>query len=302
MEKKCIVVAGPTAVGKTLLAIELAKHFHSSIVSADSRQCYKEMNIGVAKPNAEQLQAVKHYFINSHSVTDELSAADYEQYAIQALEEIFAQNSIAIVVGGTGLYIKALCEGFDAIPAIDPGIRHSIITGYEKKGMEWLRQQLEEKDPEYAQSGEMENPQRMMRALEVVNATGKSIRFFQRGNKAQRNFDILKIGLELPREILYDRINRRVDEMMAEGLLEEVKSLYPFRSLNALQTVGYKELFEYIDGKLTLEQAIGLIKQNTRHYAKRQITWFTKAGIEQFFDPRQTNVILNYVEEYLRRR
>jgi tRNA dimethylallyltransferase len=301
MEKKCIVIAGPTAVGKTILAIELAKHFHSSIISADSRQCYKEMNIGVAKPNAKQLQAVKHYFINSHSITDELSAADYEQYAMQALKEIFAQNNIAIVVGGTGLYIKALCEGFDSIPAIDPGIRQSIIAGYEEKGMEWLRQQLEEKDPEYAQFGEMQNPQRMMRALEVIVATGKSIRFFQQGNKAERDFDILKIGLELPREILYDRINRRVDEMMAEGLLAEVKSLYPFRSLNALQTVGYQELFEYIDGKLTLEQAIGLIKQNTRHYAKRQITWFAKAGIEKFFDPQQTNVILNYVEEYLRR-
>lgn len=260
------------------------------------------MNIGVAKPNAEQLQAVKHYFINSHSITDELSAADYEQYAIQALGEIFVQNNIAIVVGGTGLYIKALCEGFDSIPAIDPGIRHSIIKGFEKEGMEWLRQQLEEKDPEYAGAGEMQNPQRMMRALEVVIATGKSIRFFQRGNKVQRDFDVLKIGLDLPRDILYQRINLRVDEMMKEGLLEEVKSLYPFRSLNALQTVGYKELFEYIDGQLTLEQAIALIKQNTRHYAKRQITWFAKAGIENFFDPQQTNVILSYVEEYLHRR
>ena len=294
MNKTCIIIAGPTAVGKTAIAIGLAKHFTTQIISADSRQCYKELNIGVAKPSAEELEAVQHYFINSHSITENLSAADFEKYALDAIEKIFASNDIAVMVGGTGLYIKAFCEGLDEIPAAEIATRNAIVTDYNNNGIEWLQQQIKKHDPDYSVQGEMQNPHRMIRALEVKLSTGKSITAFQSKQKKVRDFNIIKICLQLQREVLYDRINSRVDDMMRMGLAEEVKNLILFKHLNALQTVGYKELFDYFSTEATavsLEKSIELIKQNTRHYAKRQITWFKKEEGMQFCNPSLKDVL-----------
>jgi len=283
--KTVIVIAGPTAVGKTAVAIQLAKHFNTEIISADSRQCFKELNIGVARPSVEELQQVKHHFIASHSIHETITAAGFEQYALQKVQELFHQHDVIIMVGGTGLYIKAFCEGLDIIPEIDPAIRQKIITSYEEKGVAWLHEELKEKDPAFAAAGEMQNPQRMMRALEVVESTGQSILSFRKGEKAQRDFNILKIGLELSKEELHHNIHTRVDQMMQAGLLDEVKQLLPYRHLNALQTVGYAELFDHLDGNLALEEAVERIKINTRQYAKRQMTWFRKDKEIEWFVP-----------------
>lgn len=276
MNKTVIIIAGPTASGKTALAIALAQHFSTQIISADSRQCYKELNIGVAKPSDEELALIPHYFINSHSITDAVSAADYENYALNSVQEIFQKNDVAIMVGGTGLYIKAFCEGLDDIPATDEAVRKTIFANYNNGGIEWLQQEVKKQDPEYYIQGEIFNPQRMMRALEVKFSTGQSITRFQRKQKKERPFNIIKTGLELPRPVLYNRINKRVDDMIAKGLEAEVKGLMPFKHLNALQTVGYRELFGFYDGLVSRDKAIEMTKQNTRHYAKRQMTWFKK--------------------------
>lgn len=276
MTQTCIVIVGPTAVGKTSLAIQVAQHFHTEIISADSRQCFRELNIGVAKPSPEELNTVKHHFIGSHSISDEVNAAAYEQYALARLNEIFRQHSTAIVVGGTGLYVKALCSGIDEVPVIDHAVRQSIISAYENEGLEWLRQQVQKHDPVYYAHGEIKNPQRLMRALEVKLSTGRSILLFQTQKKKQRDFRIIKIGLELPRPLLNERINQRVDLMMRAGLLDEVKELLPCKKMNALQTVGYRELFAHLEGNISLQDAVEMIKLNTRQYAKRQMTWFRK--------------------------
>ncbi|MBP6023151.1 MAG: tRNA (adenosine(37)-N6)-dimethylallyltransferase MiaA [Ferruginibacter sp.] len=274
--KTCIVIAGPTAVGKTSFAIQLAQQLNTQIISADSRQCFKELNIGVAKPSPEQLQQVKHYFINSHSVSDEVNAVVFEQYALQKVNEIFAQHNTAVMVGGTGLYIKAFSNGIDAVPAVDIAIREKIIADYELQGLEWLQTEVQKNDSAYFTKGEIKNPQRLMRALEVKLSSGQSILDFQTQQKKQRDFNIIKLGLELPKEELYKNINSRVDEMIVQGLTKEVEALYQYKNLNALQTVGYKELFDYADGVIPLEKAVEQIKLNTRHYAKRQMTWFKK--------------------------
>jgi len=294
-QKTCIVIAGPTAVGKTTVALALAQHFTTAIISADSRQCFKELNIGVAKPTVEQLQLVKHYFINSHSIFDEVNAGIFEQYALNAVSEIFLEHDIAVMVGGTGLYIRAFCEGMDAIPPADPHLRHEINTRYSKDGFGWLQNEIKEKDPAWYAVGEIQNPQRIMRALEVVMHTGKSILSFQQDVKAKRNFRIIKIGLTLPRQELYRNINHRVDEMMEAGLEEEVGLLQQYRQLNALQTVGYREMFEYTDGLTDRQKAIEDIKKNTRHYAKRQLTWFTKDESINWFSPIDYNQLIKYL-------
>ena len=267
---------GPTAVGKTAVAIAVAKHFSTQIISADSRQCFKELNIGVAKPSPEELQSINHYFINSHSVQETMNAAIFEKYALEKVQEIFADRDIAVMVGGTGLYIKTFCCGLDLMPVISPRIREEIIAGYEAEGLEWLQLEVHKNDPEYFSGGEIQNPHRLMRALEVKLSTGKSIVEFQTQKQAVRDFEIIKIGLELPREELYQQINSRVDAMITKGLPDEVKALEPYQHLNALQTVGYKELFEHFRGKTSLADSIEAIKINTRHYAKRQMTWFKK--------------------------
>lgn len=298
--KTVVIVCGPTAVGKTSLAIQLAQYFNTKIISADSRQCFKELNIGVAKPSADELRQVHHYFINSHSIHEEVNAASFEQYALQAIQAIFKQNDIAIMVGGTGLYIKAFCEGLDIIPNIPDEIRNSINQQHNTKGLVWLQNEIQTKDPLFWQTAEQQNPQRLMRALEVIEATGKSINSFRTGEKLQRPFNIIKIGLELHREDLYNRINQRVDKMLQDGLLEEVKDLIPCKELNALQTVGYKEFFDYFNSIFSLEQAVEELKKHTRHYAKRQMTWFKKDEQIQWFQPTSFTFIMNYINDAIK--
>ena len=275
-QKKCIVISGPTASGKTAYAISLALKYNTAIISADSRQCFRELNIGVAKPSLVELQEVKHYFINSLSINEEVNASVFEKYALQSIHEIFKENNTAVMAGGTGLYIKAFCEGLDDIPAIPVNIQNEVRINYDLHGIGWLEEQLRLHDPHFAEKGEMRNPQRMMRALEVVIHTGRSIIDFHSQPKVQRPFIIEHHYIDVPRDILYDHINKRTDKMIAEGLIDEARNLFPHRHLNALQTVGYKELFNYFDGKISMEQAIENIKKNTRHFAKRQITWFKK--------------------------
>jgi tRNA dimethylallyltransferase len=284
--KTVIVIVGPTAVGKTAFAIEAAKLLGTEIISADSRQCFKELNIGVAKPSEEELNEVKHHFINSHSIKEEVNAAVFEEYALNAAADIFRSKNVVVMVGGTGLYVKAFCEGLDDIPAVDGNIRNMIISQFEEKGLAWLQSEVAEKDPEFWKNAEQQNPQRLMRALEVIQTTSKSINHFRKGNKQQRSFQIIKVGLELPREELYDRINSRVDHMMQQGLIEEVKDLLPEKNLNALQTVGYKEIFLFLEGLISLEKATEDIKKNSRHYAKRQLTWFKKDDSISWFSPK----------------
>ena len=274
--KTCILIVGPTAVGKTALAVKTALHYNTEIISADSRQCFKELNIGVAKPSADELQQVKHHFISSISIKDEMNAAMYEQYALGKINEIFKKHDVAVMVGGTGLYVKTFCNGIDEVPVIDEKIREKINADFEWEGLEWLQKEVEKNDPVYFAKGEIKNPHRLLRALEVKLSTGKSIIEFQTQQKKKRDFDIVKIGLELPKEQLHKNINSRVDAMMKAGLLDEVKKLQPYKKLNALQTVGYRELFGHLIGDLPLEDAVEIIKINTRQYAKRQMTWFKK--------------------------
>ena len=295
-EKTVVIICGPTAVGKTALAIQLATHFNTEIISADSRQCFKELNIGVAKPSATELRQVQHYFINSHSIHNDVNAVTFEQYALEAAATIFKKSNIAIMVGGTGLYIKAFCEGLDNIPTIPEEVRTSISKQYQNLGLTWLQEQVQTKDPQFWKTAEQQNPQRLLRALEVWEATGHSITSFRTGSKNERPFNILKIGLELPREVLYQRINERVDVMMQDGLLQEVENLIPFQQLNALQTVGYKEFFAYFNHQTTKEQAIEALKKNTRHYAKRQMTWFKKDESVEWFSPKQYNEIISFLQ------
>lgn len=275
-QKTCIVLLGPTAVGKTAHAISLAQHFNTAIISADSRQCYKELNIGVAKPSQEELRQVHHYFINSNSIQDDVNAKYFETFALSKAEEIFKTNNVMLMAGGTGMYINAFCSGLDEIPEIDPAIREDITNNYKINGMEWLQQQVSKEDPDYFSQGEIHNPQRLMRALEVKRSTGKSIKDFQVKKTSSRPFNIIKVGLMLPQEQLHHNINERVNKMMDAGLLNEVRQLLPFQHLNALQTVGYREIFDHLNGKISLERAVEIIKTNTRQYAKRQLTWLKK--------------------------
>lgn len=296
--KTAFVITGPTASGKTTAAIQLAQKLGTAVISADSRQCYNEMTIGTAKPSPEELSAAPHYFINAFPVTESLTAADYEELALNYLHTIFQSNDAAVVCGGTGLYIRALCEGLDEMPEISIDIAQDVQEKYEMLGLSWLQQSVRGEDPQFYTQGEIQNPARMLRALIFKRSTGESILNFRTGSKKERPFRIVKIGLELPREVLYERINARVDEMMEQGLLDEVRALYPLRHLKNLQTVGYVELFDYLDKKLTLPEAVEKIKQNTRHYAKRQMTWFKKDKEIHWLpadDPGIADKILSFV-------
>jgi tRNA dimethylallyltransferase len=285
MSKTVYIVMGPTAVGKTNFAIALAKVLNTEIISADARQCFKEMNIGVARPSAAELKAVPHHFIASHNVTEEINASYFENWAIEKATSLFNSNEAVVMVGGTGLYIKAFCEGLDLIPAIEASIRENIIQQYEKLGLRWLQKEVAVKDPIYWEKGEQKNPQRLMRALEVKLGTGSSITNFQNKKAVERPFKIVKIGLELPREELYNRINARVLTMIEDGLENEVRGLQDAAHLNALQTVGYSEWKDYFEGKISKEKVIENIQQNTRHYAKRQMTWFKRDPAITWFNP-----------------
>lgn len=279
------IIVGPTAVGKTSFAISLAQHLQTEIISADARQCYSELNIGVARPSLVELSQMPHHFIASHSVNDTVNAQVFENYALAKADELFKSHHSVVMVGGTGLYIKAFCEGLDLIPAIDPAIRENIIKQYEKLGLRWLQKEVSVKDPMYWAKGEQQNPQRLMRALEVVLGTGASVISFQNKNKVTRPFNIVKVGLELPRAQLYEKINQRVLTMVENGLEQEVRNLAPQFYLNALQTVGYSEWMPYFEGDLLKEKVIENIQKNTRHYAKRQMTWFKKDSTISWYSP-----------------
>jgi len=274
--KQLIVIAGPTAAGKTAVAIELAKKLNTEIISADSRQFYREMTIGTAKPGTEELKQAKHHFIDSHSITEDFSVGDFEKQGLALLNNIFQKHDTAILAGGSGLYIKAICEGFDELPSASFEIREKLNREFAEQGIHHLQEKLKSADPAYYQQVDLNNPQRIIRALEVYESTGKPFSSYRKATAHPRPFECIKIGLTLPREALYERINQRVDNMVKQGLVDEVKSLLPYRHMNALNTVGYSELFDYFDGKTDLESAISLIKQNTRRFAKRQLTWFRK--------------------------
>jgi tRNA dimethylallyltransferase len=289
--KTVIIIAGPTAVGKTALGIEAATYFGTEIISADSRQCYKELNIGVARPSQEELAAVPHHFIASHSIQGKVTAATFEQYALEKAADLFDRHDTVVMVGGTGLYIKAFCEGLDEVPEIGEEVRAQIISEYQSQGLEWLQREVETKDPRFYAVGEVQNPHRLMRALEVVTATGQSILDYRTGTKKQRPFNVVKIALDLPREQLHQNINTRVDKMVEAGLVEEVRAVMPYKANSALQTVGYKEIFSYLEGEISLGEATELIKRNTRQYAKRQLTWFRKDKDYNWIAPEKSQLM-----------
>lgn len=294
-DKTLIVIAGPTAIGKTELAIKIAGHFHTEIVSADSRQFYREMEIGTAKPSTLELSSIKHHFINSLSVNDEFSVGDFEIQGLATIEEIFKKNSYAVLAGGSGLFIKAITEGFDNLPKAEASVRGELNLLFEKEGIKPLQEKLKSLDPEYYRTVDLSNPQRLIRALEVTISSGKAFSEFRTNQQANRPFKSIKIGLNIKREDLYARINTRVDKMVSAGLIEEVKSLIPYRNRNALNTVGYSEIFDALDGEISIEQAIENIKQNTRRFAKRQLTWFRRDTEIQWFEPDQLDEILTYI-------
>jgi tRNA dimethylallyltransferase len=295
-----ITIIGPTAIGKTALAIEIAKHFNCEIISADSRQFFKEMTIGTAVPSNEELEAAPHHFIQNKSILESYTVGDFERDAITKLDQLFNNNNYAVLVGGSGLYIDAVLKGFDDFPDIAPEVRLEIVTHYETHGIEYLQKQLEELDPEHYAKVAKENPQRLMRALEVCVGSGKPYSSFLNIKKNSRNFTQIVIGLEADREVMYERINQRVDLMVKAGLIEEVRSLYPHKNLNALQTVGYRELFSYFDNEFSLEFALEEIKKNTRRFAKRQKTWFKRTDGATWFDYKTApSQIINYIQQSL---
>ncbi|GAA5037419.1 tRNA dimethylallyltransferase 1 [Marivirga lumbricoides] len=295
--KRIIVLAGPTAVGKTALSVKLAKYFNTEILSADSRQFYKETNIGTAKPTAEEMQEVPHYFINTLSIRDEYNVGQFEKDALNVLDDLFKTKEVVIVVGGSGLYVKALCEGIDEMPAIPSAIREKLNRDFTEKGIGYLQQQVALVDPDYYKIVDQNNPQRLIRVLELYQTTGKNMSFYrEQSREVKRPFAITKIGLERPREILYERIDRRMDQMIDEGLFEEAEQLLPFKDLNALQTVGYSEIFNFLEGQYDREETVRLLKRNSRRYAKRQLTWFKKDQQFQWFHPNQEAEIIKAIE------
>ena len=297
IQKTLVVVVGPTAVGKTATAIFLAQHFHTEIISADSRQFYREMTIGTAKPDADELAAASHHFIDSHSIEEDYSAGDFERDALQLLDELFQKHDVVIMVGGSGLFIRAVCEGLDDLPKAPEGVRQRLNAEFAEQGLAPLQDRLQQVDPDYYAIADVDNPQRVIRALEVYEAAGKPISSFQKKNIAARPFRTVTIGVQMDRERLYERINLRVDKMMSQGLLHEVQNLLPYRYKPALLTVGYAEIFDCLDGKLTLEEAVDKIKQNSRRYAKRQITWFKKYGHTTWFESEDKGGICAFLQE-----
>jgi tRNA dimethylallyltransferase len=295
-EKYLIVILGPTAIGKTGLAIDLAEKIGSEIISADSRQFYKELKIGVASPDKEQLARIKHHYIGQLSVIDDFNVSRYETEVLDLLEKLFKRNKYVIMSGGSGLYIDAVCKGIDELPDPDPTLRDALNESYKLNGIEILQDQLAVLDPEYFEKVDKNNPKRLMRALEVCITTGRKYSELRKNTPKQRSFRIIKIGLNCEREILFKRIESRVNKMIESGLVEEVGSLIQYRHLNALNTVGYKEIFKYLDGSISLDQAITDIKTNTRRYAKRQLVWFKKDPEIRWFHPEGLKDILNWLE------
>jgi tRNA dimethylallyltransferase len=298
-QKYLIIIAGPTAVGKTKVAIELAKYFDTEILSADSRQIYQELNIGVARPSVTELEQAKHHFIANKSIKEYVSAGNFEKEVLYILENLYQTKNIAILCGGTGFYINAVLNGFDAIPEIDKNIRENLIQINKEKGIEYLQELLKKLDIETYEKMDINNTQRVIRALEICLGTGKKFSSFKEKKQNKRDFIPIKIGLNLPKEKLHENINSRVDNMMENGFLEEAKKLIPFKNINALQTVGYKELFDYFEEKTNLQEAIDLIKLHTRQYAKRQMTFFNKHQDYAWFEPHQTEEIIQYIKNII---
>lgn len=294
--KFLILVVGPTAVGKTELCLNLAKKFNTEIVSCDSRQFYRETQLGTAKPTESELREVPHHLINSLSIFEEYDVRKFEKDALGILDRIFQINPVAIVTGGSGLFADALVHGLDEIPDVEPEVRKQIITEYEEKGLDWLQSEVQQADPEYFEVVDRQNPQRLMRALEVVRGTGLKFSGFRVKKKAERNFTTIKIGLDRDRAELYHRIDQRMDHMIQAGLLEEARRLFPYRNLNALQTVGYSEVFGYLEGQYDWEEAVRLLKRNSRRYAKRQLTWFRRDEQIRWFPPDQLKEIESWIE------
>lgn len=294
--KTLIVIVGPTAVGKTAMAIELAQYFETEIISADSRQFYREMNIGTAKPTASELSQAPHHFIDSHSIEEDYSAGDFERDALAKISTLFQKKDIVIMVGGSGLFVRAVCEGLDNLPKALSETRERLNNRFENEGIVPLQAYLKEVDPVYYDQVDISNVQRVIRALEVFETTGLPFSNFLQNTKAQRPFKIITIGLTMDRATLYERINMRVDLMVKDGLLDEVKSLILFKHKPALMTVGYSELFDFLDGNISWEEAIDKIKQNSRRYAKRQLTWFKKDISTVWFDPKDKKQIIDYIQ------
>jgi tRNA dimethylallyltransferase len=298
-QKILIVIIGPTAIGKTDLCIDLAESLGTEIISADSRQIYKELNIGTAKPGEDELNRVKHHFIGTKSIFDYYTAGMFELDVLKLLEDLFSKHEQVIMTGGSGLYINAVCEGIDALPKVDPEIRNKLIEQYEQEGIQSLRQDLKRLDPEYYEMADLKNPKRLLKALEITVMTGKPYSSFLTRPNKKRPFTILKIGLNRDRQELYDIINKRVDQMINNGLVEEARELHKNKELNALNTVGYKELFDCFDGNINYERAIELIKRNTRRYAKRQITWFSRDKEIKWFHPNDQEKIKQYISQQI---
>ena len=295
--KTLIVVVGATGSGKTDLSLRLATHFSAPILSTDSRQLYRGIPIGTAQPTAEQLAAVEHHFIASHDLTDNFNCGEYEVQALARLEELFRKHNTVVAVGGSGLYIQALCEGMDDLPQADEALRQNLVERLQNEGIESLAADLQRLDPDYYEQVDRCNPSRVLRAVEVCMQTGKPYSSLRTGERRKRDFNIVKVGIEWEREALYDRINRRVDMMIDEGLEAEARAVYPLRHLNSLQTVGYREMFDYFDGTTTREEAIELIKRNSRRYAKRQMTWFRRDSEIRWFSPEEFDLMVDFLEQ-----
>jgi tRNA dimethylallyltransferase len=293
-----LVLLGPTGVGKTNISLNLANHFACPIISSDSRQFYRELKIGTAAPSKDQQRRVKHYFVGTHSIHDEYNAGQYEQEVVQLLDELFQKKKFALLVGGSMMYIDAVCNGMDDIPDVDAETRAFWQGEFADKGLKYLQNELKRLDPLYCNQVDLLNPKRIIHALEICSITGKPYSYFRKGVRKERDFNVLKIGLNRPRPELYERINARVDEMMADGLLQEAEQFYEFKKLNTLNTVGYKEIYEYMDGKSTLDFAVNMIKQDSRRYAKRQMTWFNRDKDIHWFRPDDEKQIVEFIHQY----
>ena len=305
-DKTLIVITGPTAVGKTAISLEIAKHFGIPVINADSRQIYRELKIGTARPTEAEMKEVRHYFVGSLGIADYYSASLYEQQVLALLDSLFQTHDYALLSGGSMMYIDAVCDGIDDIPTIDDKTRETMKRRLEEEGLEALCEELKRLDPDYYEEVDRQNPRRVVHALEICTMTGNTYTSYrkkksgvrsQESSRDVRPFRIIKIGLTLPREELYQRINARVDKMMAEGLLDEARQMYPQKELNALNTVGYKELFDYFDGRWPLEEAVERIKGNTRRYARKQLTWYKKDDRFRWFHPQDKEKIINYITQ-----
>jgi len=298
-QKFLILVVGPTAVGKTSLCLKLAEFYQTSIVSCDSRQFYREMNLGTAKPSEEELSLAPHFLINSRSIEEDYDVKQFEKDALEILERLFKEKQVVIMTGGSGLFADVITEGFDEMPQIDPQIRQEIIEAYDVKGLEYLQSELKKIDPAYFSQVDKQNPQRLMRGLEVYRGTGKPFSSYRVKTKIERSFKVIKIGLERPREELYARIEKRMDAMIAAGLFDEADALFGKRHLNALKTLGYTEIFDFLEGKYDRAEAIRLLKRNSRRYAKRQLTWFKKDLAVRWFNPENQKDIMDYIKDQI---